>query len=47
LVWLAVTLSPSQTALYGTTLVAPVTKGSVDHRGVAAPQMEEFENQVE
>jgi len=45
--WLVVTLSPSQTALYGTTLVGPATEGSVDHRGVSAPQMEEFENQVE
>jgi len=38
---------PSVTVLYGTTLVAPVTNGSRDHRGVGAPQMEEFENQVE
>jgi hypothetical protein len=39
--------SSSVIALYGVQLKIHANNGSTDHRGVAAPQMEEFENQVE
>ena len=34
-------------ALYGTRLVGHATNNSKDHRGVGAPLLEEFENQIQ